>query len=257
MAGKTDTGPIDKTRPENTFVVASYNIRKAIGRDARRDPARILSVIRQLSADVVVLQEADYRFNGRRAIFAPVDVMRRTGMSLIDYAPASPGCGWHGNLLLLGPRVTLTTARPIHLDGLEPRGALMADLAIAGLSLRVIGAHLGLFARYRRRQARRLYDVADPTRPDGATPRRQTIVMGDFNGWGRAPDSLKPLSGPMDEAPCGPSFPTRHPIATLDRIFHNGPMRLASCGTLDRPEVRLASDHLPIWARFTGKAAPL
>jgi len=255
MGGTTDTGPLDKTRPETTVVVASYNIRKAIGRDARRDPARILSVIRQLSADVVVLQEADYRFNGRRAIFAPADVTRQTGMSLIDYAPASPGCGWHGNLLLLGPRVTLTTARPIHLDGLEPRGALMADLAIAGMRLRVIGAHLGLFARHRRRQAHRLYDFAAKTPAE--TPKRETIVMGDFNGWGRTPNSLRPLSGPMDEAPCGPSFPTRHPIATLDRIFHNGPMRLASCGTLDRPEVRLASDHLPIWARFTAKATPL
>ena len=35
--------------------LASYNIRKAVGRDRRRDPGRVIEVINSLGADVVVL----------------------------------------------------------------------------------------------------------------------------------------------------------------------------------------------------------
>src|SRR5947199_395131 len=48
-----------------TLTVASYNMRKAIGLDRRRDPQRILDVLHQIDADVVALQEADKRFGGR------------------------------------------------------------------------------------------------------------------------------------------------------------------------------------------------
>ena len=46
--------------------VASYNIRKSVGTDWRRQPDRILEVLGEIDADVVALQEVDRRF-GRRA----------------------------------------------------------------------------------------------------------------------------------------------------------------------------------------------
>src|SRR3954451_9148933 len=49
------------------ITVASYNMRKAIGLDRRRDPQRILDVLHQIDADVVALQEADKRFGSRGA----------------------------------------------------------------------------------------------------------------------------------------------------------------------------------------------
>src|SRR5215208_6629878 len=48
-----------------TITVASYNMRKAIGLDRRRDPNRVLTVLREIDADIVALQEADKRFGGR------------------------------------------------------------------------------------------------------------------------------------------------------------------------------------------------
>lgn len=45
--------------------IVSYNIRKAVGLDRRRDPERILAILREVDADIVVLQEADRRL-GRR-----------------------------------------------------------------------------------------------------------------------------------------------------------------------------------------------
>jgi len=47
--------------------IASYNIRKAVGTDRRRDPARILKVLNRIEADVVMLQEADLRLGPRPA----------------------------------------------------------------------------------------------------------------------------------------------------------------------------------------------
>ena len=47
------------------LTVASYNMRKAIGTDRRRDPRRVLDVLHEIDADVVALQEADKRVGGR------------------------------------------------------------------------------------------------------------------------------------------------------------------------------------------------
>ena len=46
--------------------VASYNIHKGIGLDRRRNPERVLEVLREIDADVIALQEADRRFGTRR-----------------------------------------------------------------------------------------------------------------------------------------------------------------------------------------------
>ncbi|MGB0968912.1 MAG: endonuclease/exonuclease/phosphatase family protein, partial [Halocynthiibacter sp.] len=47
--------------------IASYNIRKCIGLDRRRDPHRTAGVIQALRADIVLLQEADKRLGARPA----------------------------------------------------------------------------------------------------------------------------------------------------------------------------------------------
>jgi len=49
---------------------ASHNIHKAVGLDARRDPDRIITVLREVDADVIALQECDRRF-GQRASVLP------------------------------------------------------------------------------------------------------------------------------------------------------------------------------------------
>ena len=51
--------------------IVSYNIRKAVGLDRRRDPERILAILREVDADIVVLQEADRRLGRRSAALPP------------------------------------------------------------------------------------------------------------------------------------------------------------------------------------------
>ena len=50
------------------MVVASYNVHKCIGVDRKFDPERTARVIREISPDVIALQEADNRFGDRAGL---------------------------------------------------------------------------------------------------------------------------------------------------------------------------------------------
>ncbi len=226
------------------LTVASYNIRKAIGRDGKRDPGRILSVISGFGADIVALQEADFRFQGRKAIFTRAEITAATGLVAVDVSPTSPGLGWHGNMLLLRPPIQMLSVFDILLPGLEPRGAYISDLDTTIGPLRFIGAHLGLVGRNRRSQAGVLANQARQG-PEG-----RAIVAGDFNAAGDWPGSLAPLRFALSEVRMPASFPTRWPLFRFDRMFHSADLTLENSSIIDGREVRRASDHLPIWARF-------
>ena len=81
--------------------VASYNIRKCIGLDRRRDPGRVLGVIGALNADVVALQEVDRRIGARSATLDPGQILARTGLVPVPLGTNGPSMGWHGNALLV------------------------------------------------------------------------------------------------------------------------------------------------------------
>ena len=249
-----------------SITVASYNMRKAIGTDRRRDPHRVLQVLKELRADVVALQEADKRFGGR-ASAVPHELIDDHGM----YKPVPLGVrhkrplekarkhaerllkidtqniGWHGNALLVRRNVGILDCGPLHLPMLEPRGAVMAELLLPGdRPLRVIGMHLDLSGLWRRRQMRAIFE-AIRDRP----LKMPTVLMGDTNEWRVAGGCLKDLPPSFRIAPTGASFHSRHPLAALDRIIVDSDLRIDAAGVHMSPVARRASDHLPIWARLS------
>lgn len=228
---------------DDQFTLASYNIRKAIGRDGKRNPQRIIEVLNAVAADIVILQEGDLRFKGRRAIFCADDLFDQTGLTVIDVAPDDPGLGWHGNMLLVRTGVTVNSVEPITLPGLEPRGAVVSRLEIGHHKLHLIQSHLGLVPAQRKRQARIMAACIDPACP--------TVLAGDLNAAGKASDSLAPIRARLSEVATGPTFPTRWPIIRFDRIFHNSGLELLQAQVHDTPLARQASDHLPVSATFT------
>lgn len=228
---------------QDAFTLTSYNIRKAIGRDGKRSPERIVEVLNAAAADIVILQEADLRFSGRRAIFSATDLFDKTGLTVIDVAPEHPGLGWHGNMLLVRPRVRVRSVHPIPLSGLEPRGAVASELQIGPRKLHLIHAHLGLVPAQRKRQAQHLVDNIGLS--------EATVLAGDLNAAGKAPQSLAPIYKRLTEVALGPSFPTRWPVVCFDRIFHNSALHLVGAQVHDTPLARQASDHLPVSATFT------
>ncbi len=230
--------------PDNeTFKLISYNIRKAIGRDGKRNPDRIVDVLNTAAADIVILQEADFRFKGRQAIFSATELFDRTGLTVVDVAPKHPGLGWHGNMLLVRPCVRVMSVHPIPLSGLEPRGAVAAQLEVGAHKLNLILAHLGLMSVQRKRQAQVLVNSINKVGP--------IVLAGDLNASGTAPPSLAPIYTCLTEVALGPSFPTRWPMIRFDRIFHNSALRLMNAQVHDTPQARKASDHLPVSATFT------
>lgn len=228
----------------HSFRIASYNIRKALGTDRRRDPDRIAAVIATLNSDIMVLQEADMRLGPRRAALPSSLITAQTGLVPIELARSPVSLGWHGIAVLVRPTTRLLDLHHVDLPGLEPRGAIIADLDMEGVGLRVVGVHLGLLRHSRRQQLTHLISTL------AALPQRPTIVAGDFNEFS-ASVGLGRLTPQFTIHTPGRSFHSRRPLVALDRFATSDTLTLRTMGVLRNPMTALASDHLPIWANAT------
>jgi endonuclease/exonuclease/phosphatase family metal-dependent hydrolase len=115
------------TDAEEGALFASYNIHKCVGSDRRFDPERTAAVIGEIGADVLALQETDRRFGDRKGLLDLAAIERGAGLVPVPVTNAHGGHGWHGNLVLVREAL-LRDLRQVALPGLEPRGALVADL---------------------------------------------------------------------------------------------------------------------------------
>lgn len=232
--------------------VASYNIQKSIGTDLRRRPARILGVLAELDADVVALQEVDRRFGERASSLSAEAIEAETGYTPLNFGIRPLSMGWHGNTILVRKSVTVLAQRTLELPAFEPRGAVLADLSIGGLALRVVGMHLGLVGLWRKRQALAVLDHLEAL--EDTLP---TVMMGDFNEWSVNGGCLKQFAGDHHVGVPGPSYPSMRPVLRLDRIVTSVDLRIDQTGVHKTAGSRSASDHLPIWARlsYAGAAA--
>lgn len=227
------------------ILVASYNIRKAIGTDRRRRPERTLDVIAEVGADIVALQEADRRFGARQAALPLHLVAEHGGYKPVPFEGRKGSLGWHGNALLVKKHVEIIGSELVQLPSLEPRGAVLADLRIGEEEMTVIGMHLDLSGLWRRRQAKAIITHLAARKAD-----RPVILMGDLNEWSRAGGCLRDFAHDYAFASCGKSFHTRRPVAQLDRIMVGSGLEIVSAGTHITPAAQRASDHLPIWAHL-------
>lgn len=230
---------------ELTF--ATYNIHKAVGIDRRRDPERIVSVLREVDADVIVLQEADRRF-GTRASVLPRAVLDDTPWKVVPVATRPRSIGWHGNAILVRRTIVTEFSRALDLPMMEPRGAVMAVLNAQGERFCIAGMHLDLSGLRRRAQ---LGSVVDAT--DRLAPFLPTVLAGDFNQWGLSTGAMRILGkGKHGWQPLSPgsSYPSSRPIARLDRIVADRHWQCLDVGVHHSALASQASDHLPVWARL-------
>jgi len=228
---------------ELTF--ASYNIRKTVGLDRKRDPERILSVLHEIGADVVALQEADRRF-GQRPTTLPRQLLEEHHWQIAPVSLRPLSIGWHGNALLVRRGIEILEAEPLALPTLEPRGAVRVDLAAGGQRLRVVGMHLDLSGLRRRHQVQavlgQLGQCEDPC---------PTVLMGDLNEWSPRGGCLRAFDGGWQVLAPGRSFPSRQPVAQLDRIVASPDWRCEGQGVHHSALSARGSDHLPVWARLS------
>lgn len=213
-----------------------------MGTDLRRKPARTLRVLDALGADIVTVQEADKRLPPRPAALPP-HLLEDHDWQIAPLGGAA-SIGWHGNAILYRASVDLQHVTRLPLPGLEPRGAVLAEFETGLGPLRVVGAHLGLMAQWRRKQ---LHALMRQTGPRDPIP---TVWAGDFNDWDRSP-LLDRAAPAMRFLPPLPSFPAPAPLAPLDRIALSADLRAEAHDVHSARPAKTASDHLAIWADIT------
>ncbi|HKQ30357.1 MAG TPA: endonuclease/exonuclease/phosphatase family protein [Burkholderiales bacterium] len=221
------------------LTVATYNIHRCVGRDRRFDPKRILTVLHELDADVIALQEL---------LWDPQDALH-----LLDHFAAEltyraiPGPtlqrrdGHYGNAILT--RLPIHSVNDIDLSvrRCEARGAIDAVLGRPGESIRVIATHLGLWPAERRKQMRRLLALL------AGTAINPTVLMGDLNEWFLWGRPLRWLHAYFGYTRAPATYPTRFPLFALDRIWIKPALTSIPMAVVT-PLTRAASDHFPLRA---------
>ena len=217
--------------------VVTYNVHACVGIDRRYDPERIVTVLRELDADLVALQEVGGLLAGgiEQARFFE----QQLGMHMIAGASRQRRNMAFGNVVLARGRIHDVTLLDLSILPFEGRGAIdcLVDTEIG--TVRVIATHLGLLPRERRRQIAR---IAERLREK---PQPLTVLLGDFNIFGPERRVLRRVGAPTP-LPKLYSFPTRRPLMSLDRIWTIPNQRLVRLSAYRTALTRLASDHLPL-----------
>ena len=222
-----------------TVKIASYNVHRAIGRDRRCLPQRILEVLREIDADVVALQEVEAGDSGASML---AWLAEHTGFTSIAGTTLLRHDGHYGNGLLTRLPVHSSMLCDLSWRGREPRGAIAADLEVGKSPLRVVATHLGLRPAERRDQVQRLIKLFTDV------PRERAVLLGDLNEWFLWGRPLRRLHRYFKHTAHVATFPSRAPFLALDRIWTHPRSLLKRISVHATPLARVASDHLPLVA---------
>jgi endonuclease/exonuclease/phosphatase family metal-dependent hydrolase len=227
------------------IVVATYNIHSCVGVDRRYDPLRVASVLRELGADVIGLQEVEVRRNGARVVDQAAFLAAAAGLRVITGQQIRLHRGRFTNALLTRLPVRAIRHIDLSVDGHEPRSAIDVDLDAGDRVVRVIATHFGLGVRERRQQTQRLLATLAT---DGNGGGDGILMMGDLNEWRGRRGGIPALDRELGRTPAPRTFPSWCPILPLDRIYAATPAVLREFAVHRSPLARLASDHLPLRA---------
>lgn len=229
----------------------SYNIRKSVGLDWKRDPERIFNIVSQSQADIIALQEVDKRFGSREASFTRNFIEENSDYQVISSPIHKNSIGFHGNVLFARKAFIVESIFAKKFPALEPRGLIGADILITNNSnvntpykVRFIGVHLALLRYWRKKQIR----VIDETYVNNDLA-DLTVIAGDFNEIKQKKSYFEHLiSKPFELVQPGNSFHTSLPFAPFDKFITIGEgYRIKDYGILKTKLTQKASDHLPIY----------
>ncbi len=224
--------------------LASYNIHRCIGVDRRKDPERIVAVIKEMAPDIVALQEVE----SARAAHQPEFLSGATGYEVLLGTAMERPDGQYGNALLIRAPILGVRRIDLSLPRREPRCALDVDLDIDGSPLRVVTTHLGLSFAERNIQVTRLLEVLQ------GGPDHPIVLLGDINEWRPGAYALRRLKQFFGGLRAVRTFPTRHPVLALDGIWARPMTVLQSMRVHRSPLARVASDHFPVRATIVLEA---
>ena len=230
------------------MLVATYNMHRGRPPFGLFRPERVAAVIAEIRPDLIALQEAQHYLRRGAGMLDAAGIERELGLRLLRVTSRVGEQGWRSNLLLV--RREARVLRPpvgLRLGGLEPRGAILAELDFGAGPLRVIATHLSLGAGRRKLQATALLEAMRTRHP------MPTLLLGDLNEWRRGKSALGVLEQVFGDPPHPPSFPSFFPRLALDRILADPPGLVPRVEVHDTPLARRASDHLPLKAVLSEK----
>lgn len=208
------------------------------------DPVRVGDVLATLEADVIGLQEVDWRHPGVAGRDQLAYLAERLGMHPIAGPNLRDHRGEYGNGLLTKLPASGHGRVDLSVPGQEPRGAIDAHLGADGFSLRVLVTHLGLARAERAQQVAALRAHLDRGEESDAV-----LLVGDLNEWRPRPFAGRALTPrPFPTTSRSRSFPSRRPVLALDRILALPEPRRFEARAIRAPLARVASDHLPVIA---------
>lgn len=217
-----------------TLRIATFNIHKGVTSfNARLVLHEQRELIRHMQADIVFLQEVrgEYSHHKRRFLHWPSASQHEFLADSIwnDFAYGKNAvypAGHHGNALLSKFPIVKWENADVSAHTSEQRGLLHCEVRIPGWDqdLHCICVHLGLLARWRRRQLSSLCDRIQAMVP----PNAPLIIAGDFNDWrmlaGKTLVDNLQLREVFEHGFGKParSFPSVFPLLRLDRIYVRG-----------------------------------
>jgi endonuclease/exonuclease/phosphatase family metal-dependent hydrolase len=230
----------------------TYNIHKGIGgADRRYRLERIVQAIAAEEPDFVCLQEVDRNVRRTEYDDQPRLLADQLGAEAHLFQLNVPiHNGGYGNLLL--SRWPFQRRHQVSLRHGEkkPRGAQMVVVDTPEGALHLVNWHLGLREKERRWQADHLLAHA-LFRESWQLP---TMIVGDYNDWRNVlgPHSFDchGFAQATDPVAQYRSFPAFWPIASLDKVYHRGPLKVSEVRVVNHKLTRRASDHLPLVVDF-------
>ena len=235
------------------FRIATYNIHKGRGLDARIRVERIARVLAAIGADIIARQEVVSRDGPSIEDHQARYLADQLGYRYAIGETRKHRGGVYGNVTM--SRWDFDLARHIDLSvaGREERGILRTDIRLGRQLLHIFNVHLGTGHRERRTQAVRLVDANLLKAVDISGPR---IVLGDFNEWthGLVTRTLSAefhLTDLRSHLPRTRSYPSLLPFLNLDHIYFDQRLRIEKALFFRTRLSLVASDHLPLVADFS------
>jgi endonuclease/exonuclease/phosphatase family metal-dependent hydrolase len=226
--------------------IATYNIHGCRGIDRRTRPERIARVLREVSADIVALQEVvGPGLHGGGHL---EELGASLGMGSV-MAPARQVRGHQfGNAVLSRFPMEHHAQHDLSWRNCWERNMQRVDINVSGRILHVYNVHLGTAILERRHQARRVATIVSDRHVAGPK-----IVLGDFNEWTRGLTTML-LSAKLksvnlrDYLPRRRTYPGLFPLLHLDHIYYAGELDIVGVELFRTRLSLVASDHLPLVA---------
>lgn len=227
--------------------LAAFNIAHGRGLDRKVNLDRTASVIRQMAAHVVCLQEVDRHFGGRSDhLDQALELSRALDMQVVFGASLTRStrdgrAREYGNAVLSHLPILTHDLYPLPSgEGHEPRSAQRVLIELDGGALWVVNTHLSHeSAEDRTAQARAMRELVEVE--IGAA-----VIAGDFNADNDAPElaALDDLRDAWTECGQGDgaTHPAHRPNKRLDHVLCSAGV-IASASHVVSSD---ASDHLPL-----------